>query len=254
MMKEYLAPAGEKPSPCLKGGESDDAAVEPTDVTSVQVPAELQGHSQPAAVAPMETRKSKMKTRHLDNEDQKGGPSQPAREQEVEIITESPLYENLCNLQKDIARRDQDPFTTQLLRVWDLMGTGVRLDGTEARNLGSFTQDSGVDQIFVREPGPLPLWERLLMSVGERFLNKDRMQEHHNRMHWKTLEEGIQQMREVAVLAVLFGRDGQHDNDPDNVRCTGQMLWNLANLGPSQYTTFIATINADDNQETGLFC
>ncbi|KAF4804512.1 hypothetical protein TURU_007258 [Turdus rufiventris] len=28
------------------------------------------------------------------------------------------------------------------------------------------------------------------------------------------------------------------------------MLWNLANLGPSQYTTFIATINADNNQET----
>ncbi|KAF4796496.1 hypothetical protein TURU_083780 [Turdus rufiventris] len=28
------------------------------------------------------------------------------------------------------------------------------------------------------------------------------------------------------------------------------MLWNLANLGPSQYTTFIATINANNNQET----
>ena len=37
------------------------------------------------------------------------------------------------------------------------MGTGVHLDGTEARNLGSLSQDSGVDQIFVREPGPLPL-------------------------------------------------------------------------------------------------
>ncbi|KAF4803886.1 hypothetical protein TURU_012421 [Turdus rufiventris] len=31
------------------------------------------------------------------------------------------------------------------------------------------------------------------------------------------------------------------------------MLWNLANLGPSQYTTFIATINADNNQETAGF-
>ncbi|KAF4805342.1 hypothetical protein TURU_001269 [Turdus rufiventris] len=28
------------------------------------------------------------------------------------------------------------------------------------------------------------------------------------------------------------------------------MLWNLANLGPSQYTTCIAMINADNNQET----
>ena len=54
----------------------------------------------------------------------------------------------------------------------------------------------------------------------------------------------------MAVLEVLFGRGGQHDNDPDKVRCTGQMLWNLANLGPSQYTTFTAMINADEHRET----
>ncbi|RMC19012.1 hypothetical protein DUI87_03615 [Hirundo rustica rustica] len=88
------------------------------------------------------------------------------------------------------------------------------------------------------------------MSVRERFVHRDRMQEHYHRMRWKTLEEGIQQLREVAVLEVLFGRSGQHDNDPDKVRCTGQMLWNLATLGPSQYTTFIATINPDNNRET----
>ncbi|RMB89873.1 hypothetical protein DUI87_33737 [Hirundo rustica rustica] len=69
-------------------------------------------------------------------------------------------------------------------------------------------------------------------------------------MRWKTLEEGIQQLREVAVLEVLFGRGGQNDNDPNKVRCTGQMLWNLATLGPSQYATFIATLNPDNNQET----
>ncbi|RMB89960.1 hypothetical protein DUI87_33659 [Hirundo rustica rustica] len=69
-------------------------------------------------------------------------------------------------------------------------------------------------------------------------------------MRWKTLEEGLQQLREVAVLEVLFGRGGQHDNDPDKVMCTGQMLWNLATLGPSQYTTFIATIHPDNTRET----
>ncbi|RMC12213.1 hypothetical protein DUI87_09724 [Hirundo rustica rustica] len=69
-------------------------------------------------------------------------------------------------------------------------------------------------------------------------------------MRWKTLEEGIQQLREVAVLEVLFGSGGQHDNDLDKVRCTGQMLWNLATLGPSQYATYIATIHPDNNRET----
>ena len=42
------------------------------------------------------------------------------------------------------------------------------------------------------------------MSVRERFVQRERMQEHHNRMRWKTLEEGIQQLKEVAVLEVLF--------------------------------------------------
>lgn len=69
-------------------------------------------------------------------------------------------------------------------------------------------------------------------------------------MPWKTTEEGIQQLREVAVVEVLFGRDGQHDNDPDKVRCTGEILGCLAHLGPSQYSTFMATLNVEDTQET----
>ncbi|TRZ07927.1 hypothetical protein HGM15179_019174, partial [Zosterops borbonicus] len=206
VLKEYTSPAGGKPSSCPKREESDGAAVEPTDVTTVQVPAEPQGQSQPAP--------------------------------EVEIITESLTYESLHNLQKDIVRWGHEAYTAWLLWVWDLMGTGVQVDSGEARNLGPLTQDSGVNQVFVREPGPLSLWEWLLMSVRERFVHRDRMQEHHRTMHWKTLEEGIQKLREVAVLEVLFGRTGQHDNDPNKVKCTGKM-WNLATHRPPQYTTFI---------------
>ncbi|RMC21558.1 hypothetical protein DUI87_02424 [Hirundo rustica rustica] len=257
MLREYLspvvvslAPASRKPFPCPDKGESDGAAGEPTDVTTVQVPAEPQGQPQPAAVAPVETKKYKVKSEHPGNKDKKREPSQPARESEVKIITESPTYESLRNLQKNLAQQGSEAYTAWLLRVWDLIGTGVQLDNSEARNLGPLTQDSGVNQVFVREPGPLSLWERLLMSVRERFVHRDRMQEHHNRMRWKTLEEGIQQLREVAVLEVLFERGGQHDNDPDKVKCTGQMLWNLANLGPSQYATYIATIHPDNNRET----
>ena len=66
-------------------------------------------------------------------------------------------------------------------------------------------------------------------------------------MQWKTLKERIQRLREVAVLEILFGRDGQSDNDPNKVRCTGPMMWNLAKVGPQPYTTFIATIDAENN-------
>ena len=106
-----------------------------------------------------------------------------------------------------------------------------------------------MDQVSIREPGPFSLCEQHLMSLRERFVHQKGMQEYHHRMCRKTLEEKIQQLREVSVLEVLFGRDRQHDNDPNKVRCTGQMLWNLENLGPSQ-CTFIPTINADSNQET----
>ncbi|XP_041875974.1 uncharacterized protein LOC121660630 [Corvus kubaryi] len=250
LLREYTSSASEKPSPCPKEGESDGAAVEPTDVTTVQASAEPQGQPQPAAVAPVQRRKYKTKSVRPVNDDGQPGPSQPAGEPEPEVITESLSHDSLRAMRNDIVRRGREPYTTWLLRVWDLMGTSVQLDSGEARYLGSLTQDPGVDQIFVREPGPLSLWERLLMSVRERFIHKERMQEYHHRMQWKTLEQGIQQLREVAILEVLFGKDGQHDNDPDKVRCTGQMMWNLARLGPSQYTTFIATIDADNTRET----
>ncbi|RMC10094.1 hypothetical protein DUI87_12892 [Hirundo rustica rustica] len=153
MLREYLspvvaslAPAAGKPSPCPDKGESDGAAAEPTDVTTIQVPAEPQGQPQPAAVAPVETKKYKVKSEHPGNKDKKRGPSQPGGKSEVEIITESLTYESLRNLQKDLARRGHEAYTAWLLRVWDLIGTGVQLDSSEARNLGPLTQDSGVNQ------------------------------------------------------------------------------------------------------------
>ncbi|TRZ07160.1 hypothetical protein HGM15179_019946 [Zosterops borbonicus] len=116
MLKEYispvvasLTPAGEKPYP--KERESDSAAVEPTDVTTIQVPAEPQRQSQSAAVAPVETKKSKMKSEHSVNKDKKGRPSQHAGEPEVEIITESLMYESLRNLQNDIVRLECEAYT-----------------------------------------------------------------------------------------------------------------------------------------------
>ncbi|RMC09837.1 hypothetical protein DUI87_13624 [Hirundo rustica rustica] len=129
MLREYLspvvaslAPAAGKPSPCPDKGESDGAAAEPTDVTTIQVPAEPQGQPQTATVVPVETKKYKVKSEHPGNKDKKGGPSQPTGESEVEFITESLTYESLRNLQKDLARRGREAYTTWLVQVWDLIG------------------------------------------------------------------------------------------------------------------------------------
>ncbi|TRZ05987.1 hypothetical protein HGM15179_021120 [Zosterops borbonicus] len=64
MLREYICPAHGKPSPCPEKEESDDTAVEPTEVTTIQVPAEPQGQSQTVAATPVETRKSKVKPVH----------------------------------------------------------------------------------------------------------------------------------------------------------------------------------------------
>lgn len=103
----------------------------------------------------------------------------------------------------------------------------------------------GYGLVFVREPQPL-LWEQLLMDVRERVVHRDRMQDHHHRMPWKITEEGTQQLRGVTVLEAFFGRDGP--DNPDKVRCSGQVLWSLAHPGPSQYSTFMAMspLNAED--------
>ncbi|RMC21876.1 hypothetical protein DUI87_02747 [Hirundo rustica rustica] len=79
MLREYispvvasLAPAGGKPFPYPDKGESDGAAMEPTDITTIQVLAEPQGQPQPAAVAPVETKKSKVKSANPGEPDQEG--------------------------------------------------------------------------------------------------------------------------------------------------------------------------------------
>ena len=46
MMKESISPASEKPPASLKEEESDGVAVEPTDITTIQVPSEPKGQSQ----------------------------------------------------------------------------------------------------------------------------------------------------------------------------------------------------------------
>lgn len=61
------------------------------------------------------------------------------------------------------------------------------------------------------------------MSLRENFVHRDRMWEYHHRMHWKTIKDGVKLLREVIVLEILLGRNRQHDNDPDKVRCIGQM-------------------------------
>lgn len=204
--------------------------------------------SKPVEVAPIQKRKYKTKSVRPADEGE-AGPSQPA-DSEPEVITESLSYDHLRGLRDDIARKPSERILTWLVRVWDRMGETLQLDGAEARYLGSVAQDAGIDQAFVRESRPLSLWVRLLTSVRERFVYRDSLQEHHHRTTWKTMEEGIQRLREMALLEIIFDRDGQPATDPDKVRCTSQMWWILSRQGPATYANYLASMHLDGNRET----
>lgn len=63
-----------------------------------------------------------------------------------------------------------EAFLAWLIQVWDLMHTGMQLDGTKARLLGSLAQGVAIEQAFVRESGPLSFRELLLANVREACL------------------------------------------------------------------------------------
>lgn len=94
LLREYISPAGEKPSPCPNEGESDGPAVEPMDATTVQAPVRPQGQPQPAAVALMEKRKFMVKSDQPVSNGGEAGPSQLTGKSRLEITTESLSYES----------------------------------------------------------------------------------------------------------------------------------------------------------------
>ncbi|KAJ7406822.1 hypothetical protein BTVI_64546 [Pitangus sulphuratus] len=111
------------------------------------------------------------------------------------------------------------------------MCEGLPLDGNETRYLGSLAQDVGIEQAFVRESKPLSLWERLLTGVRVKFVYRDFLQQHHYETAWKTMEEDIQLLREMALFDIPFEKDGQPNHNLNNVRCTSQMWLMLKNPG-----------------------
>ncbi|XP_051667672.1 uncharacterized protein LOC127481899 [Manacus candei] len=206
------------------------------------------GQTKPTEVATIHRKKCKAKSVRLVDDDGEAGSSQAAAP-ETEIITESLSYNNLRNLRADVARRPSEPVLAWMIRVWDSTGDAVNLDGGEARFLRSIAQDVGIEEVFVRESKPLSLWARLVDGVRERFIYRDSLQADHYTKSWKTIEEGILRLREMALLEVLFGGDGQPTNDPDKVKCTPQMWWSFTRMGPSIHKGYLTSLEAGEKRE-----
>ncbi|RMB93636.1 hypothetical protein DUI87_29863 [Hirundo rustica rustica] len=68
---------------------------------------------------------------------------------------------------------------------------------------------------------------------------------------WKTIEQGIQCLREMAVAEIVFSDDLTTRN-PDLVPCTPVMWHKLVRLGPQEYSSALAIMKQDDTEETVL--
>lgn len=96
---------------------------------------------------------------------------------------------------------------------------------------------------------PYSLWERVLESVAQRYLCADDL--YMQQTGWKTIEQGIQRLREMAVVELIFSDDITTRN-PDLVPCTPVMWRKLVRLGPPEYASALAIMKRDDTYENVL--
>ncbi|RMC19662.1 hypothetical protein DUI87_03225 [Hirundo rustica rustica] len=112
---------------------------------STQTVAEAE-QPKPVAVAPVQTKKSKSKSVRIVTGEDMTGPSHPAEETETEIITRSLSLGELCDLRREFTHQTNESILTWLLRIWDAAANDTSLDGSEARQLGSLSQEVVIDQ------------------------------------------------------------------------------------------------------------
>ncbi|RMC09592.1 hypothetical protein DUI87_13378 [Hirundo rustica rustica] len=138
----------------------------------------------------------------------------------------------------------------KLIKILEfVLGKATILDGTEARHLGSLSHDPVIDQEMMREASPCSLWERVLGSVAQRYLCADDL--YMQQTQWKTIEQGIQRLREMAVAEIVFS-DDINTRNPDLVPCTPVMWRKLVRLGPQEYSSALAIMKRDETEETVL--
>ncbi|KAK4817536.1 hypothetical protein QYF61_019454 [Mycteria americana] len=74
--------------------------------------------------------------------------------------------------------------------------------GREAKQLGSLSREGDIDKATGKGAQALSLWRWLLSGVKERYPFKEDVICH--RVKWTTMERGIQYLRELAMLEVIY--------------------------------------------------
>ncbi|XP_046793608.1 E3 ubiquitin-protein ligase synoviolin isoform X2 [Gallus gallus] len=147
--------------------------------------------------------------------------------------------------QERFTRLEDENMAAWLLRCYDSGAKGVNLEGRQLRRLGSLSNEPALDRLICRrEDSSFTLWKRMLSAVRQRYRNRKYVTPRAS--PWFTLDEGIQRLRQLAVVEMLYADsfdpdDPRADDCPDTTKCTPQMWWQLAVSAPSD---LVATMTA----------
>ncbi|KAK4826862.1 hypothetical protein QYF61_011899 [Mycteria americana] len=191
------------------------AAAPDNSVTSIAVQTENQPVS--VSVAPIHKKKSwKRKSARLEREDEGAGPSQGEEEEEEELVNETETTRSLSlselrDMRKDFSRRPGEHIVTWLLRCWESGANSLELEAIRER---------------------YPFKEDVVYRSGK----------------WTTMEKGIQYLRELAMLELIYGdlNNVRSPIDPDEVQCTRPMWQKLVRNAPLSCANSLAILTWKD--------
>ncbi|XP_074909170.1 ubiquitin carboxyl-terminal hydrolase 4 isoform X3 [Buteo buteo] len=212
----------------------------PTQTPVTGTAAEPENQTVPVSVAPVQKKKYTKKSAHLVRDESEPGSSQEQEEEaEPKIITRSLCPSQLRDIQKDFSRYPGEHIVTWLLRCWDGGASSLELEGREAKQLGSLSREGGIDKAIGKKTQTLSLWRRLLLGVKERYPFKEDITCYPGK--WTTMERGIQYLRELAVLEVIYNE--RLPRDPDEVQCTQPMWRKFLRSAPPLYANSLAVVS-----------
>ncbi|GAB0207417.1 mitochondrial enolase superfamily member 1 [Grus japonensis] len=170
--------------------------------------------------------------------DQEASPSAKKWEEGVREIrqeaetTRSLTSSELRDMQKDYSCQPGERIAAWLLRCWDNGDNSQQLEGREAQQLGSLARNRGIERGIGKETAICSLWRQLLSSVRARYPFEEDLVNSPGK--WTTADEGIQYLRELAVLEVIYSDldDEEVSKDPEDVLCT-RAMWRKPNAGHS---------------------
>ncbi|XP_048786349.1 uncharacterized protein LOC125686424 [Lagopus muta] len=186
---------------------------------------------------PPPSRKAKAKTkRHAEESD----------EEEVSITTRRPLkMTEIQGSRKEFTRRLNESIVSWLVRCWDSGAHSLSLDGNEARQLGAIARDPAIDRGISRcSDEAASLWERVLTAVKEKYPFKNSLKIAMKK--WDTVEKGIQYLREIGVVEMLYDPDfvpnhPQQNRDPERVRTTPEIWQKIVTTAPDKYAATLTS-------------